>query len=63
MVLFYRIFFRPDHRALIRRMHGTSNPPHSMARALANALTDQLPDAMIQIGFCQLPESCYYSAA
>jgi hypothetical protein len=75
MVLFYRIFFRPDHRAFTHRMQGTSHPPRSMAGALANApanapanvlanaLPDLLPDAMMQIGFCQPPESCYYPAA
>ena len=63
MVLFYRIFFYPDHRAFTRRMQGTSHPPRSMAGALANALPDLLPDAMMQIGFCQPPESCYYPAA
>ena len=36
-------------------MQGTSHPPHSMAGALANALIDLLPDAMMQIGFASRP--------
>jgi hypothetical protein len=71
MVSFYRIFFRPDHRAFTHRMQGTSHPPRSMANipanalanALPNLLPDLLPDAMMQIGFCQPPESCYHPAA